>query len=282
MISQSQVPAEFLCPITTELMEDPVICADGRSYERSAITRWLETSQRSPMTGAALESTVMLPNVNLKALIEDWSDAHIVQAAMSRSGAVSVTEPVGRGRISDEVWISPPYPPGTSEHGHLVVSRSEMTQSNGHSGWPVYGESAAPCDGRWTWTLKAETFKAIWVGVFPASMPLKYDKKIFQLGSEVHAAIFLHESTGKGREAGYNVSMRQEGPNLFSDPLVINITIDFSGGEGALSYIVRDGTGEYRLGTLATLPFVREGYRPVVASNLGSCKLSLESLQDRS
>jgi len=82
MIAQSHVPAEFLCPITQEAMEDPVILADGRSYERSAIETWLRTSQRSPMTGATLEHTHMLSNINLKALIEDWKDTHTVEAAV--------------------------------------------------------------------------------------------------------------------------------------------------------------------------------------------------------
>merc|ERR1719375_42143 len=82
MIAQSHVPAEFLCPITQDCMEDPVILADGRSYERSAIEMWLRTSKRSPMTGAALEHTHMLPNINLKALIEDWKDTRIIEAAV--------------------------------------------------------------------------------------------------------------------------------------------------------------------------------------------------------
>jgi hypothetical protein len=91
MISQSHIPAEFLCPITTELMEDPVILEDGRSYERSAITKWLTSSQRSPMTGAALEHKHVLPNVNLKALIEDWKDAQTVEAAV-REEETALTE----------------------------------------------------------------------------------------------------------------------------------------------------------------------------------------------
>jgi hypothetical protein len=33
------VPAEFLRPITLELMTDPVLAEDGHTYERSAITR---------------------------------------------------------------------------------------------------------------------------------------------------------------------------------------------------------------------------------------------------
>jgi len=82
MIAQSNVPSEYMCPITTEIMEDPVILADGRSYERSAIVRWLTTSKRSPMTGETLEHSTVLPNINLKALIEDWKDTHTVAAAV--------------------------------------------------------------------------------------------------------------------------------------------------------------------------------------------------------
>lgn len=81
MIAQNKVPAEFECPITSEVMEDPVILADGRSYERHAILKWLETSSKSPMTGAVLEHKMVTPNTNLKALIQDWQESHVVEAA---------------------------------------------------------------------------------------------------------------------------------------------------------------------------------------------------------
>merc|ERR1719387_2257574 len=32
----------FLCPITHDAMRDPVICQDGYTYERQAITDWFE------------------------------------------------------------------------------------------------------------------------------------------------------------------------------------------------------------------------------------------------
>jgi len=34
---------QMLCPISCELMRDPVIAADGHTYERAAITRWIES-----------------------------------------------------------------------------------------------------------------------------------------------------------------------------------------------------------------------------------------------
>ena len=64
-------PMEFLCPITHEPMVDPVIAADGHSYERAAIERWLRIKQKSPRTNARLKNKTLIPNFALKTLISD-------------------------------------------------------------------------------------------------------------------------------------------------------------------------------------------------------------------
>jgi len=33
-------PPEFYCPITHEVMVDPVVAQDGHTYERQAIEEW--------------------------------------------------------------------------------------------------------------------------------------------------------------------------------------------------------------------------------------------------
>ena len=40
-VAPAPVPPQYLCPITGELMEDPVTTADGHAYERAAIAQWL-------------------------------------------------------------------------------------------------------------------------------------------------------------------------------------------------------------------------------------------------
>jgi len=50
-----RIRAEFLCPITYDLLTDPVIAADGNTYERAAIEKWLSKTQTSPLNGEALE-----------------------------------------------------------------------------------------------------------------------------------------------------------------------------------------------------------------------------------
>lgn len=39
-ISNDDLPHHFLCPITHDIMKDPVKCSDGFTYERRAINEW--------------------------------------------------------------------------------------------------------------------------------------------------------------------------------------------------------------------------------------------------
>ena len=53
-------------------MLDPVMAADGNTYERVAIQQWLLHQRTSPMTRAALDFTDLYPNHEKKAEIERW------------------------------------------------------------------------------------------------------------------------------------------------------------------------------------------------------------------
>ena len=71
---------DCICPITYELMRDPVVASDGLTYEKNAIEKWLQGQlQRggdiytSPLTGAPLpQGNLLFPNVNLRNLIQDF------------------------------------------------------------------------------------------------------------------------------------------------------------------------------------------------------------------
>ena len=67
------VPDSFTCPITAELMADPVSTSDGFSYEREAITEWLRGGQStSPLTGAPLDHAQLVPNHALRSAIQQY------------------------------------------------------------------------------------------------------------------------------------------------------------------------------------------------------------------
>ncbi|XP_062826700.1 WD repeat, SAM and U-box domain-containing protein 1 isoform X2 [Anolis carolinensis] len=71
------IPDEFLCPITRELMKEPVIAADGYSYEKEAMESWIVKQRHSsPMTNLHLQSLVLTPNRTLKMAIDRWLENH--------------------------------------------------------------------------------------------------------------------------------------------------------------------------------------------------------------
>lgn len=72
------IPDEFRCPITREIMVDPVIAKDGRSYERVAITTWLRNHKASPMTRQPLDAEQLTPNLSLRHCIENWRQKYFL------------------------------------------------------------------------------------------------------------------------------------------------------------------------------------------------------------
>ena len=62
---------EFFCPITRDIMRDPVIAADGRTYEYEAIRRHISrgASRSSPVTGDVLDHVRLTQNHALRSMI---------------------------------------------------------------------------------------------------------------------------------------------------------------------------------------------------------------------
>lgn len=70
--SNNTIPADWLCPITMEIMKDPCIGPDGHTYERTAIEQWLSHNNISPMTRQPMSNTNIIPNIALRHTIEDF------------------------------------------------------------------------------------------------------------------------------------------------------------------------------------------------------------------
>ena len=60
----------IVCPITHDIMKDPVVAADGHTYDRPAIQLWLQKRQKSPMTNEPLDDLNLVSNIRLRQLIE--------------------------------------------------------------------------------------------------------------------------------------------------------------------------------------------------------------------
>lgn len=70
-VNKKAVPAQYLCPITHEIMVNPVQASDGWTYECSAISRWCEDNETSPLDPSThIEIGNLKPNRALRDVIE--------------------------------------------------------------------------------------------------------------------------------------------------------------------------------------------------------------------
>jgi hypothetical protein len=74
-LPQNSTPASFLCPLTTQLMEDPVMDLCAHNFERAAITEWLSskaTHECCPISRKPLTMDDLVPNHTLAERIDKW------------------------------------------------------------------------------------------------------------------------------------------------------------------------------------------------------------------
>ncbi|XXG66257.1 hypothetical protein AAC387_Pa05g3777 [Persea americana] len=100
------IPDDFRCPISLELMKDPVIVSTGQTYERSCIEKWLDAGHLTcPKTQQSLTSPALTPNYVLRSLIAQWCEANGIEPpkrpgnSSKPSKPSSVCSPAERAKI---------------------------------------------------------------------------------------------------------------------------------------------------------------------------------------
>lgn len=79
-INGVRIPSYFICPLSLQLMFDPMIVATGQTYERDSIQKWLNHGlNRCPITRQTLSHTNLIPNYTVKALIANWCDENRIK-----------------------------------------------------------------------------------------------------------------------------------------------------------------------------------------------------------
>lgn len=68
-----KIPSHFRCPISLDLMKDPVTLSTGITYDRDSIEKWIEAGNSTcPVTNQVLRSFEPVPNHTLRMMIQDW------------------------------------------------------------------------------------------------------------------------------------------------------------------------------------------------------------------
>ncbi|KAG4129723.1 hypothetical protein ERO13_D09G099400v2 [Gossypium hirsutum] len=73
-MDEIEIPSLFLCPISLQLMRDPVTISTGITYDRDSIEQWLFSCKNKvcPVTKQVLHDSDLIPNHTLRRLIQSW------------------------------------------------------------------------------------------------------------------------------------------------------------------------------------------------------------------
>jgi hypothetical protein len=110
----SAIPSEFLCPITYDIMINPVVGSDGHTFEEEEIRRHLLASPYSPMTRQYMDISSLRTNYALKSQIERYHATAVAVTALAvkpfRSEALTVaaTTSVHDGAETVSITLTPP------------------------------------------------------------------------------------------------------------------------------------------------------------------------------
>lgn len=108
----------FLCPLTKEVIKNPVVLESSQTYERSAIRHWFEHCREQgrdptcPVTGQVLKSLELRPNISLSGTIQEWVDRNVdirIKSAIQHLGSSASVEDCERA-LDDIYKISEEYP----------------------------------------------------------------------------------------------------------------------------------------------------------------------------
>jgi hypothetical protein len=71
-VDESNIPKSYICPISKDIMKDPVSTCDGYTYERTEIEKWLSQNNTSPLTNETLDNKKLITNYTLKGAINEF------------------------------------------------------------------------------------------------------------------------------------------------------------------------------------------------------------------
>lgn len=77
-MDEIEIPSYFLCPISLEIMKDPVTLSTGITYDRESIEKWLfsKNNNTCPVTKQVVMDSELIPNITLRRFIQSWCILH--------------------------------------------------------------------------------------------------------------------------------------------------------------------------------------------------------------
>ncbi|KAL3620248.1 hypothetical protein CASFOL_035160 [Castilleja foliolosa] len=126
-----EIPCYFQCPISMQLMKDPVTISTGITYDRQNIEKWLfftckNKTPTCPVTKQALTDPDLTPNHTLRRLIQAWCTLNSLDKIPSPKPPVEKTQIV---KILNEAQKSPRSRIGCIQRLRSIAGRDESSKN---------------------------------------------------------------------------------------------------------------------------------------------------------
>ncbi|CAM8931860.1 unnamed protein product [Rhodiola kirilowii] len=134
------IPPDFCCPLSLELMTDPVILASGQTYERAYIKDWIDMGLTvCPKTRQTLARTNLTPNYTVKALIANWCESNKVKLPDPKRSPPSAHSSPLHARAESSVSNNSHILHHTRGNEHMTHGFTRSAASPGHNTASVNG-----------------------------------------------------------------------------------------------------------------------------------------------
>jgi len=163
-VTLNELAEECICPISHALMVDPVVAADGHTYDRAQIESWLHRADHSgqptsPQTREPLADTRLLPNLALRRTIQRLVDSGRLDDGIVKEWRESVSEQARRAIALVKDKSLERFPLGTEVEVIAVLSVAEGEEAadvdfldvrgyTRRTGGGLFGQSEIAQDGR--------------------------------------------------------------------------------------------------------------------------------------
>ncbi|KAL4317948.1 hypothetical protein GQ457_18G021870 [Hibiscus cannabinus] len=94
---------DLKCPISLEIMSDPVTLSTGHTYDRRSILKWFNSGNATcPKTGEKLTGTELVPNLVLKAMIQQFCAGNGIAVVASSRKNRDISRTTEAGSLAGE------------------------------------------------------------------------------------------------------------------------------------------------------------------------------------
>ncbi|XP_042503260.1 E3 ubiquitin-protein ligase PUB24-like [Macadamia integrifolia] len=105
MADEIEIPQYFICPISLQIMKDPVTAVTGITYDRESIEQWLSSGKNTtcPVTKQPLPlDSSLTPNHTLRRLIQAWCTTKGVDRIPTPKSPLNKTHIL---KLVQDLWV---------------------------------------------------------------------------------------------------------------------------------------------------------------------------------